>query len=99
MALLWTVRCYQTPLQKRPFCDWVGDQSVKFRATFNVRLKYLGQQPHTAWVRPYADLLHKDCPGVTELKIKASNIQYRPLGFFGPGRGEFTFLSGWIKDQ
>jgi hypothetical protein len=99
MAILWTIRCSSSPRGERLFCEWVAAQPAKFRATLNARLSYLAQQPHTAWVRPHADLLHKDCPGITELKVKASMVQYRPLGFFGPRRGEFTFLSGFTKDK
>ena len=35
--------------------------------------------------------------GIYELVFESKNIQYRPLGFYGPGEKEFTFLVGATK--
>jgi hypothetical protein len=32
--------------------------------------------------------------GIYEIKIRYRNVQYRPLGCYGPGRKEFTLLIG-----
>jgi hypothetical protein len=34
---------------------------------------------------------------IWEMKFTLQNMQWRPLGFFGPGRFEFTFLIGAIE--
>ena len=39
----------------------------------------------------------KDCPGILELRIGCKGVQYRPLGFHGPERGQFTLLIGAIE--
>jgi hypothetical protein len=36
-------------------------------------------------------------PRVLEMKFTVQNIQFRPLGYFGPHRHEFTFLVGAIE--
>jgi hypothetical protein len=36
-------------------------------------------------------------PGVLELKIVSARVQYRPLGFYGPGRGQFSLLVGGVE--
>jgi hypothetical protein len=61
----------------------------KVRAKFDARMTYLRQQPREGWVREPYDTLRD---GVGEVRFKAEGIWYRPIGFFGPGRNEFTFL-------
>lgn len=41
------------------------------------------------WVRPYYATLPN---GIGEIRFEYKNVQYRPLGFWGPNRNEFTFL-------
>ena len=36
-------------------------------------------------------------PQILEMKFTVQNIQFRPLGYFGPHRHEFTFLIGAIE--
>jgi hypothetical protein len=43
------------------------------------------------WIKKYAEKL-KGYEDIYEIKITYQNIQYRPLGCFGPGAGEFTLL-------
>jgi hypothetical protein len=61
----------------------------KVRAKFDARMTYLRQQPREGWVREPYDTLRD---GVGEVRFKAEGMWYRPIGFFGPGRNEFTFL-------
>jgi hypothetical protein len=35
--------------------------------------------------------------GLYELRIVFSGVQYRPFGFYGPGRGQFTLLVGSLE--
>jgi hypothetical protein len=52
----------------------------------HMRLLNQGQWPPT-WTEQLSG--H---PGIFEMRLKVSQRQYRPLFFFGPGRGEITFL-------
>jgi len=39
-------------------------------------------------------LTQGDCKGIWELRIKCNGVQYRPLGYFGPWKNQFTILVG-----
>ena len=43
----------------------------------------------TAYFRPLTGY-----NGICEIRFIVSNIQYRPLGCYGPGKGTFTLLIG-----
>jgi hypothetical protein len=36
-------------------------------------------------------------PELVELRVVYSGVQYRPLGFYGPGRREFTIVLGSVE--
>jgi hypothetical protein len=46
---------------------------------------------------PYVRTLKGECDGLFELRIKYKNIQYRPLGCYGPGKNQVTLLMGAIE--
>jgi hypothetical protein len=41
---------------------------------------------------PFFRMLHGECHGFGEVRIKLERVQWRPIGFFGPARLEFTIL-------
>lgn len=59
------------------------------RARLDTRMIHLRDQNREGWTRPNYDTLRD---GVGEIRFKVNRINYRPLGFFGPNRNEFTFL-------
>jgi hypothetical protein len=61
------------------------------RVELDVLMVYLRQQHREGWTRPRYDIL-RDAGGVGALHFRVRRIEYRPLGYFGPGRNEFTFL-------
>jgi hypothetical protein len=64
----------------------------KVRAKLDMRMLHLRprrRDERDGWNRPYYDTLER---GVGEVRFEIGNIQYRPIGFFGPAREEFTFL-------
>ena len=64
------------------------------RARLDTRMMHLRYQNREGWVRPNYDTLRD---GVGEIRFKANQVNHRPLGFFGPDRGDFTFLFFAIK--
>lgn len=62
---------------------------AKVRAKFDTRMIYLRQQNREGWVREPYDTLRD---GIGEVRFKTEGVCYRPLGYFGPLRNEFTFL-------
>lgn len=58
---------------------------------FIVRIRYLMNLNISDWHRPYAAKL-SGVKDVYEIRFKADNKQYRPMGFFGPRENEFTIV-------
>lgn len=71
------------------YADHARDEAV--RVELDVLMLYLRQQRREGWTRPRYDIL-RNADGVGALHFKVRRINYRPLGYFGPGRNEFTFL-------
>ena len=54
-------------------------------------MQHLVDQPREAWIPPLVKPL-TGYPGIYEIRFRIRKVVYRPLGFFGPGPNEFTFL-------
>lgn len=61
----------------------------KITTKLDLKMIHLLQQNRDGWTRPHYDTLRD---GVGEIRFKAKGILYRPLGYFGPNRNDFTFL-------
>ncbi len=73
---------------------WLAELPAKARAKINARLLHLQAEEH--WSPPYV----KPITGymdIYEIRVIRQNIQYRPLGFHGPQKGEFTLVIGAIE--
>ncbi len=66
------------------------------RASFDMRLLYLRDQPPPMWRSPQAKRLSAEhdpqCKDIYEIRFKARRVEQRPLGYFGPGAGVFTIV-------
>lgn len=69
----------------------------KARAKFYERLNGFKDQPQHLWNGKRSKQL-VGYPGLLEIRFLVANIQYRPIGFFGPNRNDFTFLI-WATEQ
>jgi hypothetical protein len=96
MLALWTIRCYLAPTGRDMIDDWYRRQSDEVQGALDVALEYLVQRPRDEWRRPEFDLLSGKMRAVGEIRLKVDK-QYRILGFFGPGRSDFTLLVGASK--
>jgi hypothetical protein len=76
--------------------SWIEAQPSKVRAKIRTRIKYL--EVTRNWPEDYC---HKwvGIDHIFEIRIRHSGIQYRLLGFFGPGDKEFTLLIGATKKK
>jgi len=75
--------------------EWFSELPEKEKLRVGIILDYLAGQ--RSWRNiPYVKKL-TDCDGVYELILTCDNIQYRPLGCYGPGKNEFTLLVGATK--
>jgi hypothetical protein len=77
--------------------DWYSRQPEGVQGALDVALEYLVQRPRNEWRRPEFDLLSGKMRAIGEIRLKVDNKQYRILGFFGPGRSDFTLLVGSTK--
>lgn len=97
MHALWTLRCYVSPTGRDVVEKWYAKQPVAAQAAFDTVLEYLSQRTRDEWGRPDFDQLSGRYRSLGELRFEVANVQYRPLGFFGPDRAEFTILVGATK--
>lgn len=87
---LWTIRAYKTGGGRDVLKEWYDAQTVTVQARFDARIEFLAQCPRPEWKREAFDLLSGG--GLGEIRFKADRVQHRPIGYFGPGRMEFTIL-------
>jgi hypothetical protein len=92
MRVIWTFRTYVSPAGRDQIEKWYRSQSADVQAAFDTVLEYLEQRERDEWRRPDFDKLSQRYKELAELRFEVSNVQYRPLGFFGPARAEFTIL-------
>lgn len=64
---------------------------------FSAAIRYLANTPKIDWQEPKAKKL-KGVKDIYEIRFKAEKKQYRPLGFFGPGKDEFT-ITVWATHK
>jgi hypothetical protein len=96
MLALWIFRCYVSPAGRDMIDDWYNRQTDDVQSAVDVALEYLRQRPRNEWRRPEFDLLSGKMRSIGEIRLKVDK-QYRILGFFGPGRSDFTMVIGSSK--
>ena len=76
--------------------QWLDSSEVAVKAAAKIDARILYMQSQTTWPPQYLSALV--CwPGLFELRVVSAGIQYRPIGFYGPSRGEFTLLIGTVE--
>jgi len=74
--------------------EWIKYLPTKAQVAIDERIRFLALGGN--WSRPYAAKL-KGYDSIWEIRVKSENIQYRPLGCFGPGENVFSILIGAIE--
>lgn len=97
MHVIWTFRSYVSPGGRDQIAKWYFGQSAAAQAAFDTVKEYLEQRERDHWLRPEFDKLSGRYKDLGELRFEVANVQYRPLGCFGPARAEFTILVGATK--
>lgn len=92
MGVRWTFRSYVAPNGDAEVYRWHQSQGPNVQGKFDRRLHDLQQMAPAEWRDPFTKQLEGDCDGLVEIRFKADRVQHRPLGFYGPGRLEFTIL-------
>ena len=79
---------YVSPSGARVVQKAIDALSPTVLVVFKTELKHLAASPRQEWPKRMKKL--KSRGGVFEIRFKAEGKQWRPLGFFGPGPGQFT---------
>ena len=73
----------------------VGPNGPIVKAKYAIKLANLEALPINDWKESFGiELLHGDLAGFFEIKVTHQRVQYRLLGFHGPGRREVTLVCG-----
>lgn len=71
--------------------QWLDSLPPKASAKIDARIIYMCAIP--VWPEQYVSSL-VGWQHIIELRVVSAGNQYRPLGFYGPGRREFTIVLG-----
>jgi hypothetical protein len=96
--MTWRFKTYVSENGRNDVQKEVDSAHAKVIEQFKARLRYLANTPKLDWHEPHAKKL-QSVEGIYEIRFKASGRQHRPLGFFGPGDGDFTILVWAEKKQ
>lgn len=95
---LWTFNVYLDGRGSDVIREWIKDVKMppKAVAKMDTIIGHLQVTKKEHWhptqIKPYTG-----SPGIFELRFSFKNVEYRPLGCFGPKDGEFTLLIGAIE--
>lgn len=91
--MAWAFKDFVSPAGRNLIHEWL--EGLPARARINARIRLLELTDELRF--PDVRILRGECRGLFELRVKADNVQYRPLGYYGPGRGEVTLLIGAVE--
>lgn len=87
----WKFRVYVSQTGRSDVQNAINRLTLEGVTAFQVAVKYLAIMPITEWHEPKAKKL-KGYRELYEIRFKADRKQHRPIGYFGPGKDEFTIL-------
>jgi hypothetical protein len=91
---LWLFKSYLDENGADVIANWYATElNVKEQARFDKLLEHFRDNEQTEWGGNYFKPL-SGYDGIFEIRFEVQNILWRPLGFFGPNRSEFTILVG-----
>lgn len=99
----WTIKCYCPPDREKSKAQQAYDSgSFDLQAAFDAEVNYLRKVGREDWRRPRAAKLTRgkktDFRDYYEIRFMADNVQQRPIGYFGPGKNDFTILI-WAHEK
>lgn len=88
--MAWVFRTYVSSSGRSDVQKQINVLAPTVLLHFLTRVRYLANTSKADWHEPQAKKL-SGTEDIYEIRFKSA-IQYRPLGFFGPGSSEFTIL-------
>lgn len=94
----WTIKDYVDDSGTNLILEWVrGIPDKKARQRFVTLLRNIENTPPPLKREHKVATLSHDCEGLLEIIFEVKKVQYRPIGFYGPGEREITLLVGATK--
>jgi Phage derived protein Gp49-like (DUF891) len=93
---LWTFLEFYSEAGNNLIEEWYLTLDPSAQADFDTTLKHLSISPDWEGIKEFK---HLDRAGLCEIRFTTANVQYRPLGFFGPGERTFSILAGATNKQ
>ena len=75
---------------------WLNSSEVPKIAKAKINARIIALQGFPVFPEQYISA-YTGWPGLLELRIVSAGVQFRPLGYYGPGRGQFSILVGGIE--
>jgi len=75
--------------------QWLDSLPKKAAAKIDSRILYLRGLPISSWPVQFVSAF--GCTDMLELRVVFNGVQYRPLGFSGPGKDAFTLVFGAVE--
>ena len=91
---IWSFKVFLTFNGHDVFDEWIKSLDVEAQERIRAMIRRLSVME--MWERPYFSML-KGYKNIGEIRVKANNIQYRPLGCLGPDPKTFVLLIGASK--
>ncbi len=94
--MIWTFRDYVDAGGTNVIRTWLD--SIPYEAMVKVDTRLLYLRAVSNWPAQYVSAI-RGWPELFELRIVFGGNQYRPIGFYGPARREFTLVHGVIEKR
>jgi len=90
----WTFYDFLDPRGVNLIRGWLDGLPAQARARINARILFM--KAISNWPEQYVSAL-TGWPKLVEIRVVSGGNQYRPLGFYGPQRRQFTIVLGTIE--
>jgi hypothetical protein len=91
---IWSFKVFVKRSGRDSFEEWLTSIDVEAEERIRAMIRRLSVMEK--WEKPYFSGL-KGYKDIYEIRVNANNVQYRPLGCFGPERKTFVLLIGASK--
>ena len=92
----WTFFDYLTERGENDIHTWLNSEAVTKAAKVKINARIIALQGFPIFPEQYISA-YSGWPKLLELRIVSNGVQYRPLGFYGPGRGQFSLVIGGVE--
>ena len=93
---IWSFLDYYSQRGENEILSWLNSVEVPRAAKAKINARIMALQGFPVFPPPYFSA-YKGWDDLYELRVVYANVQYRPLGFYGPARRQFSLLIGGIE--